>query len=544
MAFTNTPESSTHQTRKLPIYGGETIASDVFVGIAQTATPVYQGQRFINCYPKRIELTNTDDQWVLTKCPPIVAEARTFSGSGTDEITAVSSDGSYIWKGRRLYRNDIVPTLVYTDTNNLWIKSMFTAINPAGTDVLYCGILKDKTTNTMHSYTYNVTTATFTKSASITYLESSETTPYQAAFYNGRLYSIGNDGRIYNTPPGNYTSWSTTNFIVPEVRGDLIIAILLYRNYLVAFSTNSIEFFQDGAIELGSPLVRQDSYNSLFGIKLAQNIAQTGDVIYFLSYEDRTGYGVYVIDNFTPKRISNFYIDTLLNNEDLTGDLPFSTTLGIVDFYGDPCLMFNMGFAQAQYVENNYVENVYVFETATTQGYPFVAYSSRHKQWFDFMFSDGTGYNWNLLVQAPKFMQLAPTNLNGIWKTYFVASYSAGGVVNWYYFIKDYNAPYSTTAEMVFDATDFGANNWKHVKSVDALGDFGSHTVSLAWTPNANYSNWSSYIDRVQNTLGYKNAIRWNNLGRHRTSAFRVKFVGTGNFMFKGLEVKYNLGSN
>jgi hypothetical protein len=421
---------------------------------------------------------------------------------------------------------------------------MFSAVNPSGTDALYCGILKDKTTSTMHSFTFNAGTNTFTKSASISYLEQSDDTPYQSIFYNGRLFSIGNDGRIYNTPAGNYISWSTTNFLVPEVRGDLVVAITLYRNYLVTFSANSIEFFQDGAIELGSPLVRQDAYISLYGLKLAQNIAQTGDVIYFLSYEDRTGYGVYVIDNFSPKRISNFYVDTLLNNEDVVGDIPFSTSLSIVDFYGDPCLLFNMGFAQSLYVEATYVENVYVFEIATQQGYPYIGYSSKQRQWFDFVFSVNGDYNWSIILQKPGFVQLAPNNLNGVWKTYFVSSYVASGVVNWYYFIKDYNSTYSTKAEMVFDTTDFGLFNWKHIKAVDVIGDFGNNTISLAWTPNADYSNWSNYVSKQQSSLGYKNALRWHNLGRHRTTSFRVQFVGASNVKFNGLEVRYNLGSN
>jgi hypothetical protein len=543
MAFTNAPEGSTHQVKRLPIYGGETIASNVFVGTAQTATPTYQGQRYINCYPKRIELTNTDDQWVLTKCPPIAPEQKTFTGSGTDPINCISSDGSYIWKGRRLYRNDLSPVLVYTDANDLVVKSMFTAVNPSGTDVLYAGIVKDRTTNTMHSFTFNAGTTTFTKSASISYLETSEDTPFQSVFYNGRLFAIGNDARIYNTPAGNYTSWSTVNFIVPEVRGDSVVAITLYRNYLVAFSTNSIEFFQDGAIELGSPLVRQDAYISLFGIKLAQNIAQTGDVIYFLSYEDRTGYGLYVIDNFSPKKISNFYVDTILNNEDVVGSQPFSTVLNIADFYGDPCLLFNIGFAQALYFDTGYVDDVYVFATGTNAGYPYISYSFKQRQWFDFTFSQNNAYDWSILPQKPGFMQLSPNNLNGVWKTYIVSSYGASGVVNFYSFTKDYNSIYSSVSEMVFDSTDFGVFNWKHIKSVDAVGDFGNNSVELAWTPNKDYSNWSNYVARQQSTLGYKNALRWPNLGRHRSSAFRVRFSGTSNIMFNGLEVKYNLGT-
>jgi hypothetical protein len=420
---------------------------------------------------------------------------------------------------------------------------MFRAVNAAGTDIIYCGMVRDNTTGTTHSFTYNVTTVTYTQSSSLTYIEQSLDTPLQSVFFNGRLYSIGTNGEIYNTNPGAYTTWNTTQFIVPEARGDVIVAIVLYKNSLVAFSTNSMEFYQDGALELGSPLVRQEAYQNLYGIKSSLNITQTGDSIFFLSYEDRLGYGVYTLQDYSVRRISNFYVDTLLNNEDITADAPFSTQLYVVDFYGDPCLVFNTGFASALYVESGYVDSGYVFQISNTSGFPYVCYSTKQRQWFDFSFSDETGYNWSKVIQTPGFMQLSPNNLDGIWKTYYVTSYAASGVVNWEYFTKDYNAAYGSTAEMIFDPTDFGSFNWKHIKSVDAIGDFGNNTVALAWTPNADQSNWSSYVAKTQSTLGYKNPLRWYNLGRHRVSGFKVRFQGDSNIKFPALEVKYNLGA-
>lgn len=545
MAFSPTPEQSTHQVRRLPILGGQTVAGDVNPGVAEFHTPVYQGLRYINCYPKRLQLVNTDDKWVLTKCPPIIGESKTFSGSGTDPIRCVSSDGVFIWKGRRLYRNDFVPSLVFTAANDLFVKSMFTAINPAGTDVLYAGLVRDNTLASTHSFTYNATTNTFTLSSAISFLEISNDDPYQSVLFNGRLFSIGRDKRIYNTPAGNYLTWNTTNFIVPEVRGDDIVALSLYRNYLVAFSTSSVEFFSDGALELGSPLARQDSYIQLFGIRSPLNITQSGDQLFFLSYEDRLGYGIYTFDDFVIRRISNFYVDTVLNNEKITADAPFSTRLLVVDFYGDPCIMFNSGFSQSLYTEAGYNEPGYEFEVTTARGYPYMAYSTKQKQWFDFSFSNATNYDWSILVQPPFFMQLAPSNLNGIWRTYFVGSYAANGVVNWFFFTKDYNVSHlGSVAEAVFDITDFGANRWKHIKYVDVVGDLGNNTVSLSWTPNADYSAWSAYVPRTQTVLGKQNAVRWHNLGRHRQSAYRIRIAGNSNIALEGLEVNYNLGSN
>ena len=543
MAYTSTPEYSTHQRKFLPVWGGETIASNVMLGVAETSNPTYQGLRYINCYPKRLELTNTDDQWVLTKAPVAVQETKTFSGSGTDPIGCVSSDGVYIWKGRRLYVNDATPGLLYTATDDLVVKTMFQVTNLSGSGTLYAGMLRNKTTGTMHSYTWLTTTSTFTLSAAIPFAEASETAPWQSVFFNSRLYTIGSDQRIYNTPPGNYLSWASTDYIVPEMRADTIVAILLYRNYLCAFSTQSIEFFQDAALELGSPLQRQEAYASLYGVKDAINIAQTGDNIYFLSYEDRYGYGLYNLDNFIPKRISNFYVDTLLNNEDVSSDTPFSTRLHIADMFGDPCVIFNMGFASAIYFESGYVDVGYVFQGQQAQGFPYIVYSTKQKLWFEYQFSNENDYDWTISVQTPGMMQLCSSSLLGQWKTYFVHSYNSNGEVSWYYLTKDYAPGQGSIAEMVYDIENFGTSLWKHIKSVDAIGDFGLNTVFLSWTDRADYSNYSTPVPRLQSAIGAQNVLRWHNLGRHRQTAYRLRFSGTSNIKFNGLEVSYNLGN-
>jgi hypothetical protein len=542
MAFTDTPEISTHHVKALPIIGGQTVAGNVGPGTAETYTPVYQGQRFINCYPKRIILQNTDDKWVLTKCPAIVSQSKSFPSSGSDEITAVSSDGQYICKGKRIYFNDENPALDFTGSDNYTFRSMFQVTNPSGTDRLYAGILKNNTTNTLHSYQYNATTHTITVSNSLSFGNTTTTAPHQSLFYNGRLFLIGKDLRIYNTPPGQYTTWNSTDFIVPEARGDDLIAILLYKNYLVAFSTQSIEFFQDGAIELGSPLVRQEAYQQLYGVKLAKNITQSGDNIYFLSYEDRFGYGIYKIDNFVVKRISNFYVDSLINNESITGAQPFSTTLYMADFNGDPVMLFNCGFGSALYVDQGYVNSGYVGEPETVKGFPYICYSTKQNQWFDFVPSDSTGYLWGVEVKSPGFIQLAPTADNAQWKTYFVSSYSNNGTVNFYYLDKFYSGSANTTAEIVFDIADFGVGWQKHIKYIDVYGDFGNNTVNLAWTGKTDYSGWTVYYSKTQPQSLKHQALRWHNIGRYRYLAVRLKFMGASNIILDKVEVAYNLG--
>lgn len=539
MAFTNTPDYSTQQLKSLPIYGGQTIASEIMPGLSQ-ASPTYQGLRYINCYPKRLVLKNTDDKWVLTKCPPIVPVTKSYPGSGSDKITAVSSDGELLWKGKRLYRDKQIPQLLYTHAANIYVETMFQVTNPSGPEKLYAGYFINLDTSTAHSYTYVESTNTFTASPAIPFGRVSPGKLYQTEFYNGRLYIIGVDNRIYNTPAGNYTSWSTTDFIVPEIVADNLVAISIHKNYLVAFSTQSIEFFHDQAIEIGSPLARQESYTKLIGISLPENVGKIGDLLFFIGYEDRVGNSVYQIENLEIKKISNFYVDSIINNEKITGTKPGSIKLNLVDLSGDSCLFLSIGSLQNEYFDSGYIEEGYIGQSFSELLAPFLCYSTDQNLWFDYVFSDSTGYRFDIKVVDANFYQLSQNSLYQQWLTFFASAYQTNGDVNFYKFDKNYNSSSDSTAEVVFDSVTFGVNNWKHIRYVDAIGDFGNNTVGLSWTFNPDYSNWTPYVSK---TAVDKNAIRWFNLGRARKANFRLKFAGKSNIMLEEIMVAYNLGT-
>lgn len=514
MAFTSTPAEATDKVKRIPIIVGETIASNV------DDAGAYQGQRYLNCYPKRVTLSNTDDKWVLTKTPAWIYETRTFSGSGTDPITCVSSDGAYLWKGKRLYSTAATPVLEYTPADTYVVKSMFLVINAASTDTIYAGILYNSSTGNVHSYTWNASTTTFTLSSAIsnTVVTSNPFQPNISAFLNGKLFVLGTGGRIFNSSAGAYTTWNSTSYVVPEMSGDATIAILTYKNHLVAFGSQGVEFFYDAAIEIGSPLQRQEAYYQKYGIRDTWNVVVNGDLVYFLSWEDRAGWGVYTLDNYEVKRISSLYIDTLLSNADTTGGVPHQVQMCIADMYGDLCLVFFRTFAPL-----------------FTGG---MAYSSKHRVWFEITFPDAT--------PALKFcmFQWAQTAILSEWLTYFIGNNAyVTDTVYFYYLSKDYDVATPVTAEFVEDITDLGTQNWKHYKSIYFVGDPGDNIISLSWTPYMNYSNWSSYYAR--NASGNLDEfVRWDNLGRYRRLARRWKFYGNSNILMEGSEIKYSLGSN
>lgn len=508
MAYSKQPVQDTYITRRLPVIGGQTIPSVV------SAATTYQGSKFINCYPKRIRRENTDDKWVVTRTPAIVESTRTYTGSGTDPLTCVSEDGVYIWKGRRLYNASTTPGLVYTAGAAYSVINMYPVTNAVSTNTLYAGFLLDGAN--IHSYTYDATTNTFTLSAALSFTTASvaEVSQKTTAYLNSRLYIIGPGGRIYNSGAGAYTTWNTTWFIVPEIRGDETIAIANYRNHIAAFGRTSLEFFQDGGIEIGSPLVRQEQYTQLFGISRARNYTQTGDKLFFLSWEDRFGYGVYTLDSFTVKRLSDHYIDSVLNNNGMNGGAPFLTGMGMIDMFGDPCLAFSL--------------------SSSLPGTLCYCFSSKHGVWFTITLPNSASSN---------FTQFASTLIISEWVTAYYQN-EGSDVVRFFTFSKEYSATGTVPqqAEIVYDLTYFDSLNEKHVVGVGLVGDYGTNSVTLLYSKAVDYTGWVSCGAKVQSTLGSSNTIRWWNLGPMRQAAFRIIVLNGANFMHEGLEVTYNFG--
>lgn len=510
MAYSKTPAEATQQTKRVPVIAGQTVSSDITINGL--------GQRFTNCYPKREKLGNTDDKWVLTKRPSLVQEVRTFASSGTDPITCVSSDGAYIWKGRRLYETASTPTLLYTGPANYVVHCMYSVVNPVDTDNLYAGLLYNVVDGETYSYTWNATDSTFTLSAVLPFdtILTSGYHPNATAYMNGRLYVIGAGGRIYNCAAGDYVDWNTTYFIVPESKGDTVVGIAVYKNHIAAFSQLTLEFFYDAATDIGSPLQRQDSYTQTLGVRNDYNIVATGDLLYFLSWDDKQGYAVGTLDNYQAVRISNLYVDALLSNEDVIGEFPHLYRLCTVDFFGDTCLYM--------YHQTSGLDRA-------------LCYSSKQKLWFDvhIPFDLGQGF-LNSVFTWSKFSTLSQ------WLTYVVTGDAYGtNTVTFWYFAKDYNSTEDVTAIYIEDMTDLGSQATKHFSSIYFVGDPGNNTVLLYWTPNMSYQNW--IFGGSRQPTNPDEYLRWDNLGGYRRLARQWQFLGTSNIAMEGSEIRYNLGS-
>jgi hypothetical protein len=342
---------------------------------------------------------------------------------------------------------------------------------------------------------------------------------------------------VYSSVPGEYTNFAlTTDFFVPEIDPDDLVDIQKHKNMICVIGTQTIEFFFNGNIEIGSPFSRQEQLTIRLGA--TQNLSAhggtisiaNGEDIYFIASSPNGGSAIYMIRDFQATKISDDYVDFLLNN---TGDSIGSTNisqarLGLIDVYGT----INMGI--------EFTDGEGTFKKT-------LVFNERDMCWWEWVGSTSAGL-------APDTTQVI-SNVNGspifirgnFLGTGDFAIYSIGGQsddgsgnLTLYYMSKDPLAG-TRTAEMYTDMIDFDVNNWKHIAYVDAIGDYGDNTVELFYTRNPDYSSWRSL--GVKNTTSPSNdqAMRWYNPGQARRFAFRKRFIGNTDIAHRGLDVTFNI---
>lgn len=139
------------------------------------------------------------------------------------------------------------------------------------------------------------------------------TTSSSVRTLNGYIFvCVGGD--IYNSDLDLPDSWNTSDFISTEIYPDNVVALAKFKNYLVAFGTNTIEFFYDAANVSGSPLQRQEGVLHNIGCIGQSAITELEDRIFWIAQSGSTYYSIWELDKFEAKKVSTPEFDNLLTN--------------------------------------------------------------------------------------------------------------------------------------------------------------------------------------------------------------------------------------
>lgn len=496
MAYSRTPETSSHQSARLPVAGSMTLPAYL-----QTGT----GMKYYNCMPRTIKQNGGDPVHILERrasysIPFGLPVSNFFRGAYT--TIGQTFIQSFVALGTNIYIvGDVSPKIALATT---YTDVRFAEVRSAANH--YIVALESHSSNArIHIYDL-VSTSTSTIALNVG-------AQGEPVFLNGRLYVAGwNNQRIYNSAVGDITSWSPSNdFIDAEQIGDRIVGLGLHRNHLVVLGSHSIEFFSDVGYEIGSPLLRQETYSSLIGSSLpatnstASVFSYVGNDLYF--YGSISGAGAICrIRDFKVTKISDDYVDRLLNDLSLNVD---SRSMFTVQSYGRSFVIFTLPTEVLAFCVEEGIWAIWSlpenFMPVMSTSYKTVNAAPYYSVLWGYDFVTGNGRVQHL------------RNIN-----------SAGLAIE------------SFSAYMIFDTFDGGTEFQKHFKFVDVVGDLGDNLVTLSFTKES--SKESTSFTATNDSAGLP--IRFRNLCRAKRINFKITFTGTTQIEFRGLDVYYNLGTN
>jgi len=111
------------------------------------------------------------------------------------------------------------------------------------------------------------------------------------------------------------SSWNSSNFVSAESFPDPIVGLARQNNQIIAFGSSSTEFFYDAANASGSPFNRNESAIIQTGCAANHCIYQNERYCAFIGQSDSGGRAVWFIDGFQPKRVSDEFIDRIIDSE-------------------------------------------------------------------------------------------------------------------------------------------------------------------------------------------------------------------------------------
>ncbi len=168
--------------------------------------------------------------------------------------------------------------------------------------------------NNAKAYTWNGTTL-----SQVTDPNYPATTVPGVAYMDGYVFVEDPSGNIWNSNLNTPGTWNALNSIVASSSADPGAAISRLYNYVIGFGQFSIGFFQDaGNTPPGSPLLPNLSAAANVGCASGTSVVATENTIFWVGQTHQKGRSVYMMNGLVPTRISDEFIDRILNADPLT----------------------------------------------------------------------------------------------------------------------------------------------------------------------------------------------------------------------------------
>lgn len=129
---------------------------------------------------------------------------------------------------------------------------------------------------------------------------------------DGYTFILDSTGNIWNSDINSVTSWTSTNYIQAQMYPDAGVGLSRYKNQIVAFGRDTMEFFYDAGNPTGSPLASSPQGFIKLGCINAYAFTTYNDTLYWVSNSDKSTIVVYRLNGFTPEQVSTPNVEKIL----------------------------------------------------------------------------------------------------------------------------------------------------------------------------------------------------------------------------------------
>lgn len=138
-----------------------------------------------------------------------------------------------------------------------------------------------------------------------------------AVYLDGSIYVMSKDAQIHGSDLENPTNWNALNFLTAQTSPDPGVALAKQLNYLVAFGSNTVQFFYDAGTSPGSPLAPADTYTIKKGCANGDSVVSMSNTVLWVSRERDTGYSVSILEGLSEKVVSTPAVEKILESDPL-----------------------------------------------------------------------------------------------------------------------------------------------------------------------------------------------------------------------------------
>jgi hypothetical protein len=313
------------------------------------------------------------------------------------------------------------------------------------------------------------------------------------------LVAQGSD--VHSCNVDDPTSWSSGDYISAEMFPDPIVGLCRQNNQVVVFGQDSTEFFYDAANTAGSPLSRNESTVLQMGCAFPYAVYQNENSFIFVGQSDSGGRAIWKVDGFNPKKVSDEFIDRILDKET------------------NPTAVTGFGFRVMGHL-------FYLLNLPTLNRT--LVYDTEEKLWHEWSTWTGTShaiFGCNSMVDSGLGYSIFLDSSNGNQYQLDTTNYTDNGNV--------------IRSEIVTNRFDMDTYKRKFMSNLRVVGD--SYTngsiIQVRWSDD-DYNTWSNY-KTISTDDSFPN---WTRLGSFRRRAFNLVHTDNTASRLESIEVTYWTG--